>query len=274
MKDRFTAFLFLLFVAVAVSGLSGQDEIPSGPWGPSPRPDVSDQTALKIIDLHIKARGGQQALMDIKGIRMDGMLKEGQGVRDYKIESLHRRPNALMVKTSYIHMGDDYVSIQVTDGQDTWKRELLPKRKSPAVLGGNDKASLEIDARLAYLFLDAESSENTYAYMGESKFYGQPAYVIRVWMNNGDQIEALFDTTTFHIINYRQEYRIGPQQVLIDRVPTGLMRVENTWWDKGYSFRIRGKSFREISFEKIWFTPLPPMDTFKRPVEEERWLRG
>ncbi len=274
MKDRFLHYLFILLLMALVAPLGAQEEPNTGPWGDSPRPEASDQTALKIIDLHVKARGGLQALLAIKGVRMDGMLKEGKGVRDYKIEALHRRPNAIMLKTTYRHMGDDYVKIQVSDGKDTWTRELLPKRKSPTSLGGVDGANLEIDARLPYLFLDAESSENIYAYKGETKFYGKPAYVIRVWMDNGAQVEALFDTTSFHIINYRQEYRIGPQQVLIDKVPTGLMRVENTWWDKGYSYRIRGRSFREVSFDKIWFTGLPPMDTFKRPVEEERWLRG
>lgn len=274
MKDRLLQYLVIFVLLGAGLPMHAQEDEPSGPWGVSPRPESSDQTALKIIDLHIKARGGLQALMDVKGIRMDGMLKEGKGVRDYRIETLHRRPNILMLKSSHVHMGDDYVKVQVTDGKETWTRELLPKRKSPTSLGGNDKASFEIDARLPYLFLDAESSENVYAYKGETRFYGKPAYVIRVWMDNGAQIEALFDTTTFHIINYRQEYRIGPQQLLIDRVPTGLIRLDNTWWDKGYSFRIRGKSFREITFDKIWFTPLPPMDTFRRPVEEERWLRG
>lgn len=263
--------LFLIAIALPAL-LPAQDEAPAGPWGNSPKPAASDDTALKIIDLHIKARGGLEALLAVKGIRMDGMLVEG--IKDYKLETLHRRPNVLMVKSTLTHMGDDYVKILVTDGTDTWTQDLLPKKRNPGSLSENDKASLEIDARLPYLFLDAVSSENVYAYMGETTFANRKAYVIRVWMDNGDQLEALFDAKSFHIINYRQSYKIGPREMIVDRVPIGLLRVENTWWDEGYEYRLRGKSFRKVTYRKIRFTPLPPLETFKKPEVKERWLRG
>jgi len=203
---------------------------------------------------------------------MDGLLVEG--IKDYKLESLYRRPNLLMIKSTLTHMGDDYVKILVTDGGETWTQELLPKRKTPGSLSKSDEASHEVDARLPWLFLDAVSSENVFAYKGETTFLGKPAFVIRVWMDNGDQVEALFDKKSFHIINYRQSYRIGPRDILVDRVPTGLTRVDDTWWESGYDYRLRGKTFRKVSFKKIRFTDLPPMDMFRKPEVKERWLRG
>ena len=272
MKRYLKVVKFLIAIGLPMF-LIAQEETPTGPWGDSPKPESSDETSLKIIDLHIKARGGLEALLAIKGIRMDGLLVEG--IKDYKLETLHRRPNLLMVKSTLTHMGDDYVKILVTDANETWTQDLLPKRRRPGSLSANDKASLEIDARLPYLFLDAISSENVYAYKGETTFAGRKAYVIRVWLDNGDQIEALFDVKSFHIINYRQVYRIGPRDLIVDRVPIGLTRVENTWWEEGYNYRLRGKTFRKITYKKISFTPsLPPKETFKKPEVKELWLRG
>ena len=270
--DRYIKFACFVILSLSPVIALSQDNANTGPWGNSPKPEVSDDTSLKIIDLHIKARGGQDALLAVKGIRMDGLLVEG--VKDYKIEALYRRPNVLMLKSTRTHMGDDYIKISVTDGTDTWTQSLFPKKQKPVLLSNSDKEALEIDARLPHLFLDAVSSENIYAYKGETKFSGKKVYVIRIWLNNGSQIEALFDSQSFHIINYRQTYKIGPRTVLVDRVPIGLKRVNDTWWEEGYDFRLGGKSFRKISYKKVFFTDLPPMSMFKKPPTQEKWLRG
>jgi hypothetical protein len=88
------------------------------------------------------------------------------------------------------------------------------------------------------------------------------------------QIEILFDAKTFHILNYRQPYRIGSETVIIDRMPTGLMRMDKTWWENGYSYRVRGKSFRKVSYASVTGGISPEKNLFKEPPTRERWLRS
>jgi hypothetical protein len=87
------------------------------------------------------------------------------------------------------------------------------------------------------------------------------------------QIDVLFDMKSFHIVNYRHTFSIGGKEVVIDRLPMGLARSENVWWETGYSFRMRGKIFRKVTYEKVTGNASLAEGMFKMPAVKERWLR-
>jgi hypothetical protein len=264
----------LLSALVILNGtLLAQDDPGDSPW-PSgmTKPAASDETSLKIIALHLKARGGEEKLAQFKGLKAKGKLIEGK--LDYSIEALFRAPDALIIKSTRRHLGDDYVNAQATNGVDAWHRSYLPKRSLPATLNADDERDLEIMAATPFMFLKAQSSGNIFAYRGERKFSGKPVYIIHVWLKSGHRVEAFFDTQSFHVINYRQAHRFGPKNILVDRVPTGLTRIGGTWWEEGYKYGMRGKFFREFTFSEMKQTPYPGVDLFNMPPSGERWIRG
>lgn len=266
--------LLLSALIIPVNTLLAQDEEPiDSPWPSSiSKPATSDETSLKIIALNLKARGGEDKLSRFKGLKAEGRLIEGK--LDYTIEALFRAPDALIIKSTRRHLGDDYVTARATNGIDGWHRSYLPDRSLPANLNADDERDLEIMAATPFMFLNAQSSGNIFAYKGERKFSGKPVYIIHVWLKSGHRVEAFIDTQSFHVINYRQAHRFGPKNILVDRVPTGLTRIGDTWWEEGYKYGIRGKFFREFNFSTIKQTPDPGVDLFNMPPSGERWIRG
>jgi hypothetical protein len=264
-------FTSLILLKFQVAVLAQDAETESGPWPELKKPDVSDATSLKIIGLHLKARGGEANLARISSIRTSGELMEGQ--QDYRIESIHKSPDALILKSTRTHMGDDYVAVTATDGRVAWRQELTPKRKNPTPLSSNDRLAIETDAMLPFLFLEAVRSGHTFASRGEEKYGGNKTYVLHVWLKNGQEIEAMFDATSFHVINYRQSYRIGSRDTIVDRTPVGMNKIDGTWWDSGYDYRIMGKTFRKVRYKSISPTAAPKPDAFQQPPSRERWLK-
>ena len=183
-------------------------------------------------------------------------------------------PGGRRVDSTRFFRGDNFTSVSATDGGAAWRQETGPKPARPTDLGGMDKDLLLLDARLPFLFLDAESPGDLFKYIGETGFAGKKAYVVHAWLKGGLQIEILFDQKSFHIINYRQPLPIAGRPVLVDRVPTGLFRLDGVWWESGYRWELRGKTARSLEFrkERARSGALDPR-SLEKPQVAERWLR-
>jgi hypothetical protein len=270
--DRFVAVTLLLVLPLMLHGQSGDPGGPSGPWPESVKPDGSDATSLKIFELHLATRGGREALEAIPALAFSGDLREGTGKIDYTVKVTYGAPAKILVETMHTWMGDDQKSLMASDGKSAWRQEVLPKRKNPDKLGGLNKQLLELDAMLPFLLLDPAGQGHVFAYRGEQSFAKRKVYVVHGWLSNGLEIEILFDKEKFLILNYRQPYKIGPRTVLVDRVPTGLMKYGKTWWENGYSYRVGGKSFRNVTYSAVNGDITTSKDTFKQPPTYERWI--
>ena len=259
--------LLLSALVLSSPALPGQDEEPAE----SNRPAGTDKTSQRIIDLHLKARGGDARLGNLQLVRVKGELVEN--IKEYRLDMILQAPERLRLESTITHMGDDYVTVSASDGTNAWRQETLPEKKNPTRLSGLEKQLLELDAMLPFLFTSGDEGGHVFTYRGKDTFAKREVYVLHGWLANGLEIDVLFDAESFHIINYRHPYSIGGKTVQINRAPAGLMRVGDTWWEKGYVYRFRGKAFREILFESITATEEPDADAFTEPPTRERWLK-
>jgi hypothetical protein len=268
-----TSFLLIPVLAglLACPQLQAQAENPGTPEKAPAKPAETDTTSEKIIDLHLRARGGRKALEALTQVTIEGERIEGY--KDYQLVITLDAPDRIRVESTRQHLGDDYVTVTGSDGSNAWKQETLPKRKNPTKVTGLDKQLLELDAMMPYLFLDHEANGHVFAYRGKDTFAKREAYVLHAWLKNGFELDVLFDAKSFHIIDYRHLFRIGSKPVIVDRAPVGLFRLGETWWEKGYVYRLRGKSFREITYESIEQAKPPAEDAFTEPPTHERWLK-
>lgn len=272
MLKLFHPVLPLLALLVFPLVLQGQDEADETESAAAvQRPASSDKTSKRIIDLHLKARGGKDKLRSLPVVRMEGELVEN--IKEYSLNIIHKAPNLIRLESTITHLGDDYVTISASDGTNAWRQETQPERKNPNKISGLDKQLLELDAMLPFLFSFHEEAGHVFAYRGKDTYAKRDAYVLHGWLSNGMELDILFDAESFHIINYRHPYAIGGKTVEIDRPPAGLIRVGDTWWEKGYFYRFRGKAFRKVSFEEISPAAEPAGDSFTEPPTRERWLR-
>ena len=258
-------------------GLSSQSEdppVPSGPWPESVKPAESDATSLKLFNLNLAARGGRDALEAVRAIAFSGDLREGSGNIDYTVKATHQAPDRILVETLHTWMGDGHKTMTGSDGTSAWRQQVLPERKNPAKLGGLDQQLLELDAMLPFLLLNPADRGHVFTYRGEQTYTRRKVYVVHGWLANGLEIEILFDAQKFLVLAYRQPYRIGGKTVVIDRMPTGLMKYGQTWWENGYTYQVGGKTFRRVNYSSLKGDINPSGDTFKEPPTYERWLRG
>ena len=250
-----------------------QDEESTGPWAfPIPRPDKTDVTSLKLIDLHLKARGGRIELEKIRSVTCKGALWEGQ--KEYAIEVTYGSPDKIRVLADYFSRGYNYITLRATDGTNSWAQPIEPDKRSPKPVSGLDRQLLELDACLPFLMLQADRLGVVFKYIGEDTFADQKVYVVHAWLRNELEIEILLDAKSFMVLNYRQPFAIGNQTLIVDRMPIGLSRVMDTWWEQGYNYALRGKGMQKVIYKKMTGSPESQEDLFEQPPTQERWLRS
>lgn len=251
--------------------LCGQDSTPASPWPETHKPSQTDANSRKLIDLHLKARGGQDALAEVRQIVIEGTLTDGQ--ETFRIEQTHLRPSALREEVYRTHVGRDYRTVRGTTGDTVWQQVVLPDKKLPHPLNGTEADLFDLEARIPFLFLDWEEQGLIFQYQGESPYAGQPAYVLHGWLPSGLQLDVFLDARTFHILNYRHAYPIAGQPVMVDRTPVGLIKVDGVWWERGYKLHIRGKDFRSKAYQSVQTIVPADLRFFSEPPTNERWIR-
>ncbi len=266
--------LFSLLWSVSLpSHAQDPGEEPTGPWAfPIARPDKTDVTSLKLIDLHLKARGGRIELEQVKSVSCKGTHWEGQ--KEYSVEVTFGTPGKIRVLSDYFSRGYNYITLSGTDGESAWVQPLEPDQRNPKPLTGLDRQLLELDACLPFLMLQADRLGVVFKYTGEDTFADQKVYVMHAWLKNGLEIEILLDAKSFMVINYRQPFAIGSQTLIVDRMPVGLSRVMDTWWEQGYNYALRGKGLQKTVYKKMSGSPEAREESFEEPPTRERWLRA
>jgi hypothetical protein len=263
--------------ALAVLGavaplLLAQDAEPTSPWPILDKPGLSDETSRKLIDLHLKARGGVEALKAVKSLSMKGKLFEGQ--KEYNIEGLYTHDGAARFEVYYQQRGFEHRTIKATDGKLGWQRKVLPEKQLPSSIGGDDARLLDLEARLPFLFLDYFENEHVFVYRGKLPYLGRVAYVVHGWLASGMQIDVYFDEKTFQILNYRHTYKIAGKEVIVNLTPSKLKKSAGVWWEMEYKMNYEAKTFRRISFSRIETNVEFEKSLFAQPEIKEYWLRS
>ena len=272
----FTRFILVMSLACVSSPVLAQEqsiEEYTGPWPQylNKKPESCDATSLKLINLHLMARGGAEALSNVSTLKLEGVLLEGKV--DSEISFFCHSDGETQMLTNRFYRGDDYIVASSIGQGASWRQNLSPEKASPRRLGGLDESLLRLNGWLPWLFIDPDGSGHVFAYQGTKTFAGKEAYLIHGWLANGMQIDVLFDAKSFHIVNYRHVFSIAGKQVVVDRMPTGLTRSSDVWWETGYSFRLRGKTFRNLTYETVTANAPLAERLFEMPNVKERWLR-
>ncbi|MEX0322489.1 MAG: hypothetical protein AB3N63_10050 [Puniceicoccaceae bacterium] len=271
----FIRFLLVLScVAISCPAIAQEEgEEYTGPWPQyqNLKPESTDETSLKLINLHLMARGGGDSLKNVNTLKMEGVLLEGKV--DSKVTVSAVNDGAVQVLTNRFFRGDDYIVVNATGQGASWRQNLSPEKGLPRRIGGLDERLLQLTGWIPWLFVNIENSGHVFSYQGQKNYAGKDAYFIHGWLSNGMQIDVLFDAKSFHIVSYRHVFSIGGKEVVVDRLPTGLSRSGNVWWETGYSFRMRGKIFRKVTYEEVTANASLAGTLFKMPAVRERWLR-
>lgn len=253
------ACLFLLCFATALSA----SESSKGIWPASEVPDSSDSTSLRILNLHLKARGGPEKIRLVSTLILRGRLQEGR--ESFDLTRYHARPASLRSERRRDHLGWQYHTVTVVTPESGWSQAVLPETDRPGTLSDDDHRRWLLEARLPFLLLHPDQQGHRFVYKGKVRFAGKEAYLLHGFLASGTQLDVHIDAETFHVLNYRHPFRIAGKKVLVDRMPLGLRRIDGVWFESGYDFRVKGESLRRIEFTEIIPNHALPAKAFQRP---------
>lgn len=221
-----------------------------------PQPPRTDATAARIIALHLQAIGGAERMAALQSLRRTA--RQSQGGTDSRLTFLHAFPFHFHWIEQRTHLGWDYRTDQLYTGVHAWQRELLPKASAAQPLDTGVAKVLAFEANLPVLFVNYARKGYAFSYVGETEFAGTPVLLVRGHLFPGFSVDIFFDKARFFVVNYRYVQPFAGAQMQVDRMPTGMRKIDGIWFTTGYDFRVEGQSFRTLSFED--FELNSPMD--------------
>lgn len=269
---RLATLAILILPCLALTAQPDADSEENPLWPYREKPPATDETCLKLMELNLQARGGREALESVNSVRFTGTLIEGK--TDYTYTVLHSPPASVRIERYRYHIGRHYrVFWGIKDGS-AWTMQAEPEKELPVKIDGLEKDLLDFQARLPFLFLNAEKDGHLFAYSGEARYAGRQAYVMHGWLASGMRIDIHIDADSFHVINYRVPYQLGGHTFIVDHTPARLMRAEGAWWEVAYRTHVSGKTFRQQLFNAVECNVPLEEGAFSEPPVKEFWLRG
>ena len=176
-------------------------------------PASSLPPARQLIDKHIAAVGGRQALLAHKNARLKGSFEvPAQGMQG-EFEMLSANPNLMAMKVTIPGIGDITSGY---DGKTAWTNNPM---QGPRIMSGKEldalkEAGPEAELRDASLLTSAETVEKTT--MG-----GQACYKVKLVWKSG--------RTTYDCYSVDSGLRVGQQ--MSQESPMGTVEVQTTLSD-------------------------------------------
>ncbi len=234
-------------------------------------PTSTDPTAAKIIEYHLKVRGGMEKIKALQSLRIKGTVKEGSK-STFKMTWYRKAPNSYRVEQHYRKLGRDYITARVYDGDTAWSQELSPKEKLPQKMGGNIKA-FQREAEFYDVFVDYQEKGNHFAFRGKDQMGNISVLLVEGKIKDGPVMVYTFDAKRYQILKVDFKDSFAGQLMDAEQLPVKLERVNGVIMETAYKFRVRGKIYREITYESVEANVDIPDSLFTMPKPKEFWLR-
>ncbi|MBC2594235.1 hypothetical protein H5P28_08160 [Ruficoccus amylovorans] len=278
---RWAAFLLASFAAGwpfanGIEGESNARDTASAANAPDPRlvepiPAATDAGSRKVIEYHLKALGGQEALEAIHAVRTVQQISTGR--QEFELETVEAaHPHRFYAKRSQTLLGKTTSSFEGFDGETYWTRESEQKNVRPVAVTGEKPAR----ARESFFLdpcLDWEANGYTFEYQGEAKSKGRKHYLLKLYYPSGLTAYLYFDAKTLMITRLSSEIVLKGTIVEMDIYNTGFEKVDGVWFPTALETWIGGQKLGEAKTSLVEFNPPVEPGLFEMPKVTERWLR-
>jgi hypothetical protein len=264
----------LAFAVLAPFSLRAQDESGDGSLYSKliePIPDHTDAGSRKIIETHLKALGGQEALNKIEAVRISSHMRRAHFEGDL-IMTETGNPYRYHVKTTVKRLGKLYDKFEGYNGEILWEYDPNEKRAFPKQIDG---LRLKDAANGFFLdpCLDWEARGCTFEYLGEVKSKGRPHYLLKMYTPAGRTLFLYFEAKTLMITRMGAEIIFGGAIVDEDVYNTSFEKVNGVWFPVAQEYYIDNQKLGEGKITLIEVNPEIEPGLFDMPKVRERWLR-
>lgn len=241
-------------------------------------PPESDPEALRIVESHIRSRGGREQLSKTLSMRREGRVREGK--TEYRSTWQWSRLDGFREDRMREHLGRTHHSVRAFTESAQWKCELRPQSSRPAELSSAQGEAFRWENELYTGFLpfvydsDNDPARHVFAYDGEGRFDGKTAHVVRSRFSDGRRATFYFSTTRFELLGVRFREPFADRQVMIEAVPSGTVQIDGLQLESGFDFRVGGTIYRRVRFERTTLNSHTSPAVFAKPEVREVWLRS
>jgi hypothetical protein len=170
--------------------------------------------ARSIIDKHLKAIGGREALLAQTSTHSIGTVTlPGPGITG-KVETFHSKPNKFLQRMSIPGVGDFEEGF---DGTVAWS---LSPMMGPMILEGKQLEQRRFDMDF-FEELKAPDRYSSITTVEKTTFEGRPAYTIKLVKKNGEEDIEYYDAET--------GFRVGAKATR--ESPMGAIQATTAWTD-------------------------------------------
>lgn len=192
--DKRFGILLLVAASFIAPPISAQD----------PKPVKINETVDGLVAKNIEAKGGAEALRNLKSVSLKGRVLVNQGKLEFTYTQVKKRPGAVRAEFGLQGM----TAVQAFDGTEGWKISPFGGRKDPEKMTPDDTKSLIEDSEIDGPLVDWKEKGSTVEYLGTEDVDGTQAHKLRVSRKNGDVNYVYLDPDAFleiRIITQRTE---------------------------------------------------------------------
>ncbi|HYJ05114.1 MAG TPA: hypothetical protein VEX43_08270 [Chthoniobacterales bacterium] len=168
------------------------------------KPVKVTETVDGLVAKNIEAKGGAEALRNLKSVSVKGRMLVNQGKIEFIYAEWKKRPGSVRAEFTLQGM----TAVQAYDGTEGWKISPFGGRKDPEKMTPDDTKSLIEEAEIDGPLVDWKEKGSTVEYLGIEDVDGTQAHKLRVSRKNGDINYVYLDPDAFleiRIITQRTE---------------------------------------------------------------------
>jgi hypothetical protein len=158
-----------------------------------PKPVKITETVDGLVAKNIEAKGGAEALRNLKSVSLKGRMLVSQGRIEFVYNAVKKRPGS--VRSEFTLQG--MTAVQAYDGTEGWKISPFGGRKDPEKMTPDDTKALIEDAEIDGPLVDWKEKGSTVEYLGTEDVDGTLAHKLRVSRKNGDINYVYLDPDAF-----------------------------------------------------------------------------
>jgi outer membrane lipoprotein-sorting protein len=242
--------LFLPLLAATVAAPAGADEM----------------TLDKLIAMNLDAKGGEEALRDVKSVRVTGTMSMGGGQVEAPFTWEWKAPHKLRMEFTVQGM----TGVQVYNEGEGWMVMPFTGSSEPQKMPTDQLNNYEDQADFAGPFVDTEEKGYTLEYGGEDEVDGTPVYKVKVTNRHGDVTWVYLDKDYGLEIESRSTRTINGQEIeattsIGDYKEVGDLMLAHSYDAKLANAAVPGQT---ITFENVELNPDIPDSEFEMPAEE------
>lgn len=163
----------------------------------------------QVVDRHIEASGGREALSALNTVRLSGIQTFNAGAFESPFTISFKRPNKM--RLSFVVQGIE--AVQAYDGTTGWRLMPFMGKTDPEPVTGDELKELEDQADLEGPLVDWEKKGHQVTLLGLEDIEGTPAYKLKLVQKNGIESTIFLEAESFLSIRADSSRNINGQTV-------------------------------------------------------------